>query len=304
MTDEAANGGVFTGLSAFPLTPLDEECVDEAAYAHLVQRCSAAGVGSITALGSTGSYAYLTRVERARVVQLAVENAAGVPVVVGIGALRTQHVLQLAEDAQAAGAAGVLLAPVSYQPLTSDDVLGLFQDVTAQLSVPLAVYDNPGTTRFAFTDDLYREVAALPGVASIKIPGIAADPADAAARVAQLRALLPGHVTVGISGDSQAARGLLAGCGAWYSVIGGTLPEVAVELTEAALGGDAELTEQLSSRLRPLWDLFSRHGSYRTTAAVAEHLGLARRSCLPLPVRGLDDDARAHVALALAALGL
>ncbi|TNM61948.1 dihydrodipicolinate synthase family protein [Streptomyces sp. NP160] len=298
---------MFTGLSAFPLTPLDEQTeqgIDEAAYAHLVRRCAAAGADSITALGSTGSYAYLTRTERARVAQLAVQHANGVPVIVGIGALRTQHVLQLAEDAQSAGASGVLLAPVSYQPLTPDDVLGLFQDVTAQLSVPLAVYDNPGTTRFTFTDDLYRAVAALPGVASIKIPGIAQDPADAAARVAQLRALLPAHVSVGISGDSQAARGLLAGCQAWYSVIGGTLPEVAVELTAAALGGDTERTEQLSARLRPLWDLFSRHGSYRTTAAVAEHLGLARRSCLPLPVRGLDDDARAQVARVVDALGL
>lgn len=122
---------LFTGLSAFPLTPVDEQHIDEAAYALLVQRCAAAGADSITALGSTGSYAYLTRAERARVAQLTVQHADDVPVIVGIGALRTQHVLQHAEDAQAAGASGVLLAPVSYQPLTCQDVYGLFEDVTA-----------------------------------------------------------------------------------------------------------------------------------------------------------------------------
>lgn len=97
--------------------------------------------------------------------------------------------------------------------------------------MPVVVYDNPGTTRFAFTDDLYQAVASLPGVASIKIPGIAEHPAAAAARVEQLRALLPAHVTVGISGDAHAALGLSAGCQAWYPVIGGTLPELAVALT-------------------------------------------------------------------------
>ncbi|GIE78793.1 hypothetical protein Aph02nite_47430 [Actinoplanes philippinensis] len=144
---------MFTGLSAFPLTPLDDDRLDEHAYATLVTRLADAGVDSIGALGSTGSYAYLTRDERARAVQLAVRHAAGTPVIAGIGALRTRHVLQHADDAQRAGAAAVLLAPVSYQPLTDDEVYHLYEQVTAALSVPLVVYDNPRTTGFTFTDD-------------------------------------------------------------------------------------------------------------------------------------------------------
>ena len=156
---------MFTGLSAFPLTPLDAAgSVDESAFERLVARLAEAGVDSIGALGSTGSYAYLTREERARVAQLAVGAAGDVPVMVGIGAVRTEHVLAHAHDAQVAGAAAVLLAPVGYQALTEDEVYGLYADVTAELSVPLCVYDNPGTTHFAFSDDLHARVAALPGV--------------------------------------------------------------------------------------------------------------------------------------------
>lgn len=113
---------MFTGLSAFPLTPLVDDRVDEVAFAGLVDRLVSAGVDSITALGSTGSYAYLSREERALVTRIAVDHARLVPVIVGIGALRTSHVLEHLEDAQTAGAAGVLLAPMSYQPLTEDDV--------------------------------------------------------------------------------------------------------------------------------------------------------------------------------------
>lgn len=287
---------MFTGLSAFPLTPLTEKSIDEQAFAGLVQRLAAARVDSITALGSTGSYPYLTRDERARIAGLAVEHADGTPVVVGIGALRTKDVLELVEDAQNAGAAGVLLAPVSYQALTDDDVFGLYADVTANLSVPLVVYDNPGTTHFTFADELYTRIAALPHVVSLKIPGVPADPIDATARIDRLRGILPTTVTVGVSGDPFAATGLNAGCDAWYSVVGGTLPEPALAITRAAQAGDAEAARAASERLRPLWELFARYGSLRVVAAIAELLGLASHPVLPLPIRGLADQDRDEVA--------
>ena len=293
---------LFRGLSAFPLTPLVQDRVDDTALTASVRRLVDAGVDSVTVLGSTGSYAYLDRDERARVVRLAVEHAGGVPVVVGIGALRTSHVLRHAEDAQQAGAAGVLLPAMSYQPLTPDDVHGLYEDVTAGIDMPLVVYDNPGTTHVTFSDDLYGAVARLPHVASVKIPGLPADPAAARARVQQLRDLLPAHVTVGISGDGHAAAGLTAGCDVWYSVLGGTLPRPAVALTRAALAGDHARAAALSEALAPLWALFRRHGSLRVVAAVAEQLGFATRSCLPRPIRGLDDAERAGVAVALETL--
>lgn len=290
---------MFTGLSAFPLTPLRGDSVDLSAFERLVGRLDAAGVDSITALGSTGSYLYLDRDERRRVARAAVASAGATPVMVGIGALRTSQVQRFADDAQEAGAAAVLLAPVSYQPLTDDDVFGLYDDVTAGLSVPLVVYDNPGTTRFTFTDELYARIAALPNVASIKIPPVPADPAAAAAHVQRIRALLPENVTIGVSGDAAAVTGLEAGCDAWYSVIGGLLPEPALAITRGALAGDAaghEAAAAASARLEPLWQLFREHGSLRVTAALAEHLGLATAPSLPLPLRGLDAAARARVA--------
>ncbi|AKZ53437.1 putative dihydrodipicolinate synthetase [Streptomyces ambofaciens ATCC 23877] len=297
---------LFTGLSAFPLTPVPGNgSVDEKAFAALVERLAVAGVDSIGALGSTGSYAYLTREERARVARIAVGHADGVPVIVGVGALRTRQVLQAAEDAQNAGAAGVLLAPVSYQPLTDDEVFGLFEEVTANLSIPLVIYDNPRTTHFTFTDQLYARLASLPQVASVKLPALPADPAEARARVEHLRRLLPATVTIGISGDAAAARGLNAGCDTWYSVIGGTFPEPALALTRAAQAGRHEHALQESQRLQPLWDLFARHGgSLRVVAAAAAHLGLTSHHNLPLPLRGLNAEERARVATVIEQLRL
>jgi len=105
---------VFRGLSAFPLTPLAEAGIDFRAFAGLVERLADSDVDSMGVLGSTGSYAYLEKHERKRALREALAHAGGVPVIAGIGALRTRDVLELALDAEDAGAAGLLLAPVSY----------------------------------------------------------------------------------------------------------------------------------------------------------------------------------------------
>lgn len=295
---------MFTGLSAFPLTPLKDDAVDDAAFIRLVERLVAANVESITALGSTGSYAYLSTEERARVVELAVEHAQHVPVLAGIGALRTSDALTHAENAQRAGASGLLLAPMSYQPLTEDEVYSLFRTVTQNASVPVVVYDNPGTTRFTFSTELYGRIAALPGIASIKIPPVSEDLHQAQARINDVRSVLPEHVTIGISGDPTAATGLLAGCDAWYSVLAGTLPRAAQRITGPARAGDADDAMAEAQRLAPLWDLFTAHGSLRVVAAIAEHLGLTDHPNLPAPLHGLPPTVHHHLGEVLEKLKL
>lgn len=296
---------MFTGLSAFPLTPMNEQGIYEHEFTRLVERLVEAGVDSIGVLGSTGNYAYLNGEERAHVAKLCVKHAGNVPVVVGIGALRTRDVLANAESAQQAGASGVLLAPVSYQKLTDDEVFSLYETVCGSLSVPLCVYDNPGTTHFEFSDELHGRIAQLPQVRSIKIPPVPNDVAAAKERVARLRALIPSEVTIGISGDAAAATGLLAGCDAWYSVIGGLYPEAALALTRAAQSGDAQQANALSVALEPLWALYRDYsGSLRVAATIAELTGRVSRPCLPQPLQTLQGDARKRVKAVIEELSL
>ncbi|MEC4766586.1 dihydrodipicolinate synthase family protein [Halomonas sp. CUBES01] len=296
---------MLTGLSAFPLTPMNEQGIHEQEFARLVTRLAEAEVDSIGVLGSTGNYAYLSSDERARVVKLSVESAGKVPVIAGIGALRTRDVLINAEHAQQAGASGVLLAPVSYQKLTAEEVFSLYETVCRSLSVPLCVYDNPGTTHFQFSDELHGRIAQLPQVRSIKIPPVQNDLAAAKARVAGLRALIPSDVTIGISGDPAAATGLLAGCDAWYSVIGGLYPDIALALTRAAQAGDTEQAMACSEALEPLWALYRDYGgSLRVAATIAELTGNVSQPCLPQPLNTLQGEARERVKAVVEALAL
>lgn len=296
---------MFTGLSAFPLTPMNEEQLNESDFARLLQHIAAVGVDSIGVLGSTGNYAYLSKEERKRIVELAIANVGAVPVIVGIGALRTRDVLINAETAQRAGASGVLLAPVSYQKLTENEVYSLFETVCRSLSIPLCVYDNPGTTHFDFSDELHGRIAQLPQVRSIKIPPVANDIQAARERVTRLRKRIPDGVTIGISGDPAAATGLSAGCDAWYSVVGGLFPEQALALTRAAQAGDVQNAMALSDALEPLWALYRDYGgSLRVAATLAELTGKVSSPCLPQPLKSLEGNDRNRVAQVLEQLDL
>lgn len=288
---------MFNGLSAFPLTPMSGESVDLDAVARLVARAAQSGVDSLGVLGSTGNYAYLSREERRKVLETSVEAAGGVPILVGVGAVRTRDVLALAGDAHTAGASALLLAPVSYQRLSEAEVYGLFEDVASESDLPVVVYDNPGTTGFTFTDELHARIARIPGIASIKIPPPAAT--DIRTRLGRLRAALPGQTSMGISGDWIAAEALLAGCDLWYSVIGGILPRQAREIADHALAGRRDDATAASAALEPVWSLYRTYGSLRVTAALAEDLGLIPSAALPLPLRGLDPDGRSRVAEAI-----
>lgn len=147
---------LFSGLSAFPLTPTDSHgrLMPDVLVQYL-ERLSLAGMHSIGLLGSTGSYAYLAPEERKRTVRVAADTLGGrVPLIVGVGALRTDEAQYLASDAAEAGADGLLLAPISYQKLTEDEVYQHFEAVAASGGLPLCIYNNPGTTNFDFSPDL------------------------------------------------------------------------------------------------------------------------------------------------------
>ena len=277
---------LFSGLSAFSITPTDTAGrVDTVALARLLERILSAGADSIGLLGSTGGYAFLSRDERRRAVDAAMESVGGkIPVIVGVGALRTDEAEALARDARAAGADGLLLAPMSYTPLTEEEVYRHMASVTAAGGLPLCIYNNPGTTRFVFSDSLIARLAKVPGIAAIKMP-LPAD-GDFRGELVRLRAMAPAGFSIGYSGDWGAAESLLAGGEGWYSVVAGLLPAEAVALTRAAMAGDRAETERLGGKFQPLWSLFREFGSFRVMYAIADLLGLCNvappRPILPL----------------------
>eukprot|EP00037_Helgoeca_nana_P027222 m.310710 g.310710 ORF g.310710 m.310710 type:complete len:411 (-) comp27438_c0_seq10:2898-4130(-) len=303
---------LIRGLSAFPITPqAPDGTIDTVGLAKLVARLVTARVDSIGLLGSTGTYAYLSREQRRVAVQTAAATIAaaseGHPkpkLLVGIGHIRTDACIDLAADALAAGADAALLAPVSYTPLLDEEVFQHFAAVAAAVPLlPLVIYSNPSTTKFEFSDVLVERLAKELGTSVIGLKrGGGPDGTDHAAAHRALADAVGVRssidFTLGYAGDWRVIGPLLGGGEAWFSVIGGIFPERCQAILEAVQDNDAAKARALSDQLQPIWDTMAATGSLRVAYSICNILGLVNaappRPLLPLP-RELHD--AVHAAL-------
>ncbi|GAB3674194.1 dihydrodipicolinate synthase family protein [Salinisphaera aquimarina] len=294
---------LFRGLSAFPITPCDAAGqVDVDALQRLLSRLVDAGVDSIGLLGSTGSYPYLTRPARGRAIEAAVEITRGrVPLLVGIGALRTDDAVRLAVDAREAGADALLLAPVSYIPLLEDEVFAHFATVAAATDLPLCVYNNPGTTGFTFSPSLLGRLSRLPNIVAAKNPSAPTE--EMAARHGALADAAAAGFSLGYSVDWHANEALIAGGTTWYSVAAGLFPEPCLGIVRAVQAGEHEQARQMNLALEPLWKLFRTYSSYRVVHAAAQVVGVTDTDP-PLPILPLPGNVRDEISRVLERLNL
>ncbi|WP_207102699.1 dihydrodipicolinate synthase family protein [Paracoccus shandongensis] len=284
----------FHGLSAFPITPTDPDgTLCRADLRAILRRTADAQVDSICVLGSTGGYAYLDPGQRRAVAEETVAQIGGqVPVIVGVGALRTDTAVSLARHAQDSGANALLVAPISYTPLTGDEVLAHYAAIAEASDLPICIYNNPTTTHFTFTADLLVRLAAIPTIRAVKMP-LPTD-GDVAGEIADLRACLPRGFSVGYSADWGCRGAMLAGADAFYSVAAGTWPAEMLRLVRAAQSGDAAESARIDAAFQPMWDLFRKVGSFRVVHRAATLLGLteAQPPRPILPLQGQDDALR------------
>lgn len=292
---------LFQGLSAFPLTPASADGrVDTDALGALVDRLVVAGVDSIGLLGSTGIYAYLEHSERQRALAAAVEAIAGrTPLIAGVGALRTDWTLHLAQDAEAQGADALLIAPVSYTPLSEAEITAHYTSLAGATGLPICLYNNPTTTHFTFSETLLARLSKLPGVAAVKMP-LPKD-SDITGELDRLRTACEPGFRVGYSGDRGIAPALLAGADGFYSGVAGILPAPTLALARAAMEGRADEAAGLDLAFQPLWALCNRYGALRVCYAIGRLLNLAVGEP-PLPLRPLPLTVIAEVEAAIAPL--
>src|ERR687889_303948 len=135
------------GVCTIALTPFTEEGeLDEESIESLSEFYVDSGVHGITILGIMGEAHKLSDAERRTVTERYVSAVGGrVPVVVGCSAVATKVVADRAREAEAAGAAAVMVAPPNNVG-NLDLVFEHYRRVAETVSVPVVVQDEPVNT--------------------------------------------------------------------------------------------------------------------------------------------------------------
>jgi 4-hydroxy-tetrahydrodipicolinate synthase len=145
--------------------------LDENGWAELVEVYARQGVHGLLVNGSTGEWFSQSGAERRRVVEIAVETAAGrLPVIAGISAYTPGEAAALAEHAAASRADGVLATPPPYVHPSPDEIVAFYRTVSSATDLPFMVYNWPRgvSVDLAETPGLMARLADLDHVVAIK----------------------------------------------------------------------------------------------------------------------------------------
>ncbi|PYH64545.1 aldolase [Aspergillus vadensis CBS 113365] len=156
------------------------DTLDLDAQKKYYQYLSTTGLAGLVILGTNSEAFLLTREERAQLIATA-RAAVGpdYPLMAGCGAHSTKQVLELAEDAAAAGANYILVLPPAYfgKATTPAVVKRFFADVARKSPLPVVVYNFPGVCNGVDLDSetitaIVRESAASSGNGVSNVVGV------------------------------------------------------------------------------------------------------------------------------------
>ncbi|WP_171125087.1 MULTISPECIES: dihydrodipicolinate synthase family protein [unclassified Ruegeria] len=232
---------VFTGTMPALMTPCNaDRTPDFDALVHKGQQMISAGMSAVVYCGSMGDWPLLTDEQRMEGVERLI--AAGLPVVVGTGAINTKSAVAHAAHAQKVGAVGLMVIPrVLSRGSSPTAQKNHFKAIlNAAPDVPAIIYNSP-YYGFATRADLFFALRAEhPNLIGFKEFGGKDDLRYAAENITSQE----DHVTLMVGVDTEVYHGFV-NCGATGSItgIGTALPREALllaALSKKAAQGDAE----------------------------------------------------------------
>jgi 4-hydroxy-tetrahydrodipicolinate synthase len=254
-----------------------------------------AGVHGLTPLGSTGEFAYLSRVQRAAVVKTTIEAADGrVPVVAGVASTSTADAAAQAKDYQKLGADGILAILEAYFPLKDAQIESYFRAIADAVEIPVVLYTNPHFQRSDLSLDVIARLSEHPRIRYIK---------DASTNTGRLLSIMNRAPTMKVfsaSAHIPAAVMLIGGVG-WMAGPACLVPRQSVKLYELCR---AEKWPEAMKLQRELWrinEVFARFNLAACIKAGLQIQGYAVGDPVP-PQAALNADERKVVENILASV--
>ena len=249
----------FSGVMPANILPFKADLsIDEPAYRrHLRWLADTRGVTGLVINGHASEVSSLSRDERKRSLAIALDEVAGrCPVIAGVYSDGTAEAVELARDAKAAGAAGVLVFPPTLfmwgAQLKPDMVLRHFVEV-AGVGLPIIVFEYPPASGIGYAPETLATLAAIPQVAGVKDWSN-----EIVAFERNLRAVrATGRPVAMLSSFTMSLMAsFLLGADGAISGMGSVAADLQAELFEACGKGDVDGARRINDRLDPLVRVF------------------------------------------------
>jgi len=238
----------WTGVISAITTPFQPDYgVDHAFLAKHARWQIENGVDGIVAPGSLGESATLSVDEKVAILKTLVGALDGKPVVAGIASLSTVEAVALAQAAERAGCAGLMVLPPYVYASDWREMKAHVQAVLRATRLGCMLYNNPPAYRTDFLPEQIDELAGEhPNLVAVK------ESSGDARRVTAIKARCGDRLAIFAGLDDMAVEGVRAGAVGWIAGLVNAFPRETAALFRHAVRGETAQADALYRWFLPL----------------------------------------------------
>ena len=248
----------FEGIYTPVITPFHNDgSVDKEGFAEVLEFLIDAGTHGIVVAGTTGEYYAQTTEERTHLMQYAHQVINGrLPMMVGVGAIRTEDSIELAQIARQTGADALLVNSPPYVLPTETENATHALAIDKAADLPIMLYNYPGRTGVGMGEDYLNQVSASTNYCAIK------ESSDDINRLHLLANDFP-NIQLSCGADDQALEFFVWGARSWVCAGGNFAPEAHIALYEACVvRQDFSTGRKIMAAMLPLMSVLEQGGKF------------------------------------------
>ncbi len=248
----------FAGILPPVITPHRADySIDEDGFAAMIEHLIAAGVHGVIVGGTTGEYYAQTAEERVALMQLAARTIDGrLPLIIGVGGIRTEDCVALARAARDNGADALLLNAPYYAVPTQRELAEHALAIDRAAGLPVMLYNFPARTGCGMEAEFLERVSRSKNFAAIK---------ESSGDINRLHLLARDypHLALLCGMDDQALEFFAWGARGWVCAAGNFLAREHLALYRAmALENDVAKGRKIMAALLPLMSVLEQGGKF------------------------------------------
>ena len=228
----------------------DDDQLDLAMFSTNIKAQMEAGVHGIVLGGSLGEASTLTQDEKNILVKETVEIVAGkIPVIMTVAEQATRVAIEAAQDAETAGADGLMILPPMRYKSTDRETVAYFKEIGKSTPLPIMIYNNPVDYKIEVTVDMFAELMELDNIQAVK------ESTRDIINIGRLRNRFGDDLKILTGVDPLALESLLIGADGWVAGLVCAFPAETVAIYELAKAGRIKEATEIYRWFLPLLEL-------------------------------------------------
>jgi 4-hydroxy-tetrahydrodipicolinate synthase len=289
----------FEGIYPPVITPYkDDYSIDYQGFETMLEHLVASGVHGIIVGGTTGEYYAQTKEERVELMGIAREAIGGrLPLIVGVGAIRTEDCIEYGLLAKSNGADAILVSAPYYAVPTQLELVNHALAIDRAINLPIMLYNYPGRTGTTMGAEFFDKVGRSPNFAAVK---------ESTGDINQLHMLAREypHIALLCGMDDQALEFFAWGARGWVCAGGNCLPREHIALYQAvAVENDIVKGRRIMSALMPFMRTLEQGGKLIQFVKHACELRGLPAGTVRRPLRPLFKSEKRELEMVLRTLG-